>query len=138
MDVNAIRKAAVIAFCVITALGNVKTYIDGTARNELAIIQNADSYYLDNSDKSVSSTIPEPEIQNTMPAEPEQSDNRININTASEEQLTTLKGIGPTKAKAIIDYRDSYGGFVALEEIMEVKGIGEGTYNKIKNFISLD
>ena len=50
-------------------------------------------------------------------------------------ELCTLKGIGPTKAAAIVAYRQSYGGFVCIEEIMEVKGIGEGTFEKIREFI---
>ncbi len=62
----------------------------------------------------------------------------ININTAGLEELQSLKGIGPAKAQAIIDYRDKYGGFVSPEEITEVKGIGEGTYQKIKEASCID
>jgi competence protein ComEA len=62
----------------------------------------------------------------------------ININTASQEQLETLPGIGPTKAKAIIDYRQKYGKFKAKKDIIKVKGIGEKTYEKIQNLIEVD
>ena len=66
-----------------------------------------------------------------------QSDGLININTAGQSELETLPGIGPVKAKAIIEYRTLYNGFVALEEIMEVRGIGPATYEKIKDRITL-
>ena len=62
----------------------------------------------------------------------------ININSASSELLQELKGIGPSKAGAIIEYREAYGGFAAKEELMEVKGIGPATYEKIKDYITLE
>ena len=61
-----------------------------------------------------------------------QQDNRININTADEAQLTTLTGIGATRAQAIIAYREENGPFAAIEDIMNVQGIKEGTFAKIK------
>jgi len=59
----------------------------------------------------------------------------ININTATEEELMTLPDIGDVRAKDIIDYRNKNGGFKKREEIMNVKGIGEGIYEKIKDLI---
>ena len=59
----------------------------------------------------------------------------IDLNTATQAELETLSGIGPAKARAIIDYRNRYGGFVSPEEITEVKGIGEGIYGRIKDYI---
>lgn len=64
-----------------------------------------------------------------------QQDNRININTADEAQLTTLTGIGATRALAIIAYREENGPFAAIEDIMNVQGIKEGTFAKIKDEI---
>jgi competence protein ComEA len=61
----------------------------------------------------------------------------ISINQATQDELETLLGIGPTKALGIISYRDEYGGFKALEELTEVKGIGPATFAKIKDFIRL-
>jgi comEA protein len=60
---------------------------------------------------------------------------KININTASAEELDKLPEIGPTKAKAIVDYRTANGKFASPEDIMKVSGIKEGTYAKIKDFI---
>lgn len=62
-------------------------------------------------------------------------DNRININTADEAQLTTLTGIGATRAQAIIAYREENGSFAVIEDIMNVQGIKEGTFAKIKDKI---
>ena len=60
---------------------------------------------------------------------------KININTADSEELQKLYRIGPALAERIIEYRNSFGDFVTIEEIMEVKGIGEKTFEKIKDEI---
>ena len=73
--------------------------------------------------------------QNTGIAAQAQQDNRININTADETQLTTLTGIGATRAQAIIAYRQENGPFAAIEDIMNVQGIKEGTFAKITDEI---
>lgn len=57
---------------------------------------------------------------------------KININTATEQELESLKGIGPATAKNIIRYREEYGGFSSIEEIKNVKRIGEKIFEKIK------
>lgn len=62
-------------------------------------------------------------------------DGKVNINTADESQLTTLTGIGATRAQAIIAYREENGPFSAIEDIMNVQGIKEGTFQKIKDDI---
>lgn len=61
----------------------------------------------------------------------------VNLNTASEEQLATLKGIGPAKAKAIIEYRTKNRGFKKVEDILIVKGIGPKIFDTIKNDITV-
>ena len=62
-------------------------------------------------------------------------DDCVNLNTASLEELDSLPGIGPATAKLILEYRQQYGGFAAPEEIMNVKRIGEKTYEKLKDRI---
>jgi competence protein ComEA len=56
----------------------------------------------------------------------------VNINSASQKQLEELPGVGPAKAKAIIDYRKKHGPFKSVEDIKKVDGIGDATYDQIK------
>lgn len=62
---------------------------------------------------------------------------KVNINVATKEELMSINGIGATVAGAIIDYRDQNGPFTYLEQIMEVPGIGNATFEKIKNYITI-
>lgn len=62
----------------------------------------------------------------------------ININTSDEIELMTLSGIGPSKAKAIIIYREENGLFQSIEQLKEVSGIGDQTFEAIKDFISIN
>ncbi len=61
----------------------------------------------------------------------------VNINLASSEELQTLSGIGPTKADAIIAYRDDNGPFTSIDGLLEVTGIGEKSLEKIREEISI-
>lgn len=75
---------------------------------------------------------PSMQIQNTSTKQ-----DVININTATQEELDTLPGIGPATATKIIEYRKEKGKFKQKEEIKEVSGIGEAKYEKIKEYISI-
>lgn len=61
----------------------------------------------------------------------------ISLNSASKEELMTLSGIGESKALLIIEYRDTNGGFKNIDELKNIKGIGDSIFEKIKNYISL-
>ena len=62
---------------------------------------------------------------------------KVNINTATLEELQTLTGIGESKAKAIIEYRTEKGQFNNIEELKEVNGIGDSLYEKVKDSITI-
>lgn len=62
---------------------------------------------------------------------------KISINTANKKELMTLSGIGESKALAIIEYREKNGLFKNIEEIKKVKGIGNGLFEKIRDYIKL-
>ena len=61
----------------------------------------------------------------------------ININTAAESELDSLPGIGPSRAKDIIKYRETNGGFKSIEEIKNIKGIGASSFEKLKDLITI-
>lgn len=63
---------------------------------------------------------------------------QVNINTADSAALDSLPGIGPALAQRIIDYRQEHGPFARLEDIMEVSGIGPGTFEKLRDLITTD
>ncbi len=63
---------------------------------------------------------------------------RININTASLEDLCRLPGIGKVRAKDIIAYREQEGGFVVVEDLLAVSGIGEKTLEKLRPYLTVD
>ena len=66
-----------------------------------------------------------------------ESDGLVNINQAGEEELMTLPGIGQSKAAVIIQYREEHGGFQSTEELMNIPGIKQGVFDKIKNSIKV-
>lgn len=61
----------------------------------------------------------------------------VNINTATQAELETIKGIGPAKAKAIIDYRAKNGAFKSVDDLDNVKGFGKKTVDKVRNDITI-
>ncbi|WP_239617457.1 ComEA family DNA-binding protein [Cohnella mopanensis] len=65
------------------------------------------------------------------------SSNLIDLNRATQKQLESLPGIGPSKAKAIIAYRDQHNGFRSVDQLMEVKGIGPKVYGKISALVQI-
>lgn len=69
--------------------------------------------------------------------EPAKISGKININTASLSELDSLSGIGPVYAQRIIDYRNSSGGFKSVDEVKNVKGIGDKTFSKFKDQITI-
>lgn len=75
--------------------------------------------------------------ETTTKAAPSASGGLIDLNTATQEQLETLPGIGRELASRIIAYRQEYGPFVAKEQIMDVDGIGQGRYDKIEAYLTV-
>ncbi|WP_459044225.1 helix-hairpin-helix domain-containing protein [Sporosarcina sp. CAU 1771] len=65
-------------------------------------------------------------------------DGKVNINSADLSQLTTIPGIGPAKASAILAYRDENGLFKSTSDLMNISGIGQKTFDKLEHLIKLD
>jgi competence protein ComEA len=85
---------------------------------------------------------PEPEFNDgclcsELEQKQEENTNLISLNTATFEQLMTLAGIGESKAKAIIKYREENGKFKSIDDLKEISGIGDAIFDKIKEDITL-
>lgn len=80
-------------------------------------------------------TVPQESSQENEAAE---ETNIVDLNTASLEELMTLPRIGQTLAQRILDYRAQYGKFSAPEQLMDVDGIGETTYEGLKDLITVE
>jgi len=70
-------------------------------------------------------------------ASPVLAGDKINVNTATVEQLQSVKGIGPKTAQAIVAYRSDHGDFKSVDELEDVKGIGEKKLDKIDDHLTV-
>lgn len=61
----------------------------------------------------------------------------VNVNTATQSELESVKGLGPAKAKAIIMYREANGSFRSIDELDKVKGLGKASIDKLKNELTV-
>ena len=62
----------------------------------------------------------------------------VNVNTASVEELSQLPGVGPARARAIVELRQKRGSFKRVEDLLEVKGIGEASLAKLKPYLAVE
>lgn len=110
--------------------GADKSYV-----NLAQFISQGERIYIPTKEETESVSFLEEESQGNTDAALQMDGQKININTAGKEELMTLPGIGENKAEAIIEYRQSQGKFCDTDEIMNIDGIKEGVYNKIKDLI---
>ena len=106
-------------------------------------LQDGQKIYIPNKNEKVSMYITDnggnniiEESNNTQNGEKGGS-KKVNINTASQSELDSLPGIGPALAQNIIDYREENGGFKSIEELQNVKGIGDAKYDDIKDNVTI-
>lgn len=87
--------------------------------------------------RNINDLVSDEEIEINVMQEVEPDDSKININTADLSKLKDIPGIGDVKANSIIMYREDNGGFKTIEELKNVDGIGEKTFEKIKDNIKI-
>ena len=120
----------------ITAAGGLTELADLTDINRAAFVSDGEKIY-------IPSQVSELEDDGLSAGEggdggtAKSSDGRININTADSTQLQELTGVGPATAEKIIDYRKQNGRFQSIEDIKNVSGIGDKTYEKLKDHIKV-
>ena len=120
----------------VLAAGGLKEEAEDTSLNQASVVEDGQQIYVPTKEEVENGTFGgasgEETVKNT-----ESSDGKININTADKTQLVTLPGIGESKAAAIITYRETHGSFQSIEELMEINGIKEGVFQKIRDMITI-
>ena len=105
------------------------------------VLQDGQKIYVPNKNEKISQYITgnsgnnDTEENNTSNSSKE--DSKVNINTANQSELDSLPGIGPSIAQKIIDYREENGNFKNIEELQNVKGIGDAKYEEIKDRVTV-
>jgi comEA protein len=87
--------------------------------------------------QSQPTTAPTTQTKTAHSTKKQASTGTININNASETDLVSLPGIGPSKARAIAEFRQKQGGFKSIEDLQQVKGIGPATLEKLRAHVTL-
>lgn len=108
----------------ITNAGGITANADDLAYNPSLLLEDNGEYYI-----AKKSATPDTCVMETI--------KKVNINLASKEELMTVNGIGATIAQAIVNYRNENGDFTCLEQLKEVTGIGNSTFEKIKDYLTL-
>ena len=127
---GAVRKPGLYAFDktvrvgeVVEAAGNTGAYADVSAVNYAAEAKDGDHIHI-------------PYQLNGEPGE-SGGDGLVNINEADAETLDTLPGVGPATAEKIVEYRNEHGAFAHIEELQDVKGIGEAKFEQLRHKITV-
>ena len=100
--------------------------------------QNQNGNMIDQTSKYVTSSSGVVQEEQTNEKSEQNKNEKININTATQTELETLPGIGPSTSLKIVNYREENGKFKSIEEIKEVSGIGDAKYENIKELICVE
>lgn len=123
----------------IAAAGGFSKEASQTYLNQAEVLSDGQKIYVPTEQEVNDGLVLEAGIENDSSASEgeNQEKRKININTASTEELMTIPGIGEAKAASIIKYRETNGRFQAIEDIMNIQGIKEGVFSKIQDYITV-
>ena len=100
-------------------------------------VESSEISELKNQNELLRAQLSQKSSENIAGASTQNTSDKININTADATELDKLPGIGPAKAADIISYRQSNGGFQSIEELKDVKGIGDKTFENMKDLVTV-
>ncbi len=115
----------------ITAAGGTTEKADLSNINRAQLLEDGQKIYIPSTDGSSSQTV----SNSSTSSDTKASNQKVNINTANDEQLRTLSGVGPATAEKIINYRTKEGAFKTIDDLKNVDGIGDKTFEKLKDKI---
>lgn len=116
---------------VINKAGGITSSADISKINRAEKLKNHQLILIPNINDKVTSSVSTNQGSNSS------SPSLVNINTATESELDTLPGVGPSRAKDIIKYREENGGFKTIEDLKNIKGIGESSFEKLKDMVTI-
>lgn len=102
------------------------------------ILEDGQKIYIPNKNEKISEYVTKNSGYNVIEKEDQnKEESKVNINTATQEELDSLPGIGPSIAQRIIEYRNENGKFSKIEDLQNVKGIGDSKYDEIKDNVTV-
>lgn len=120
----------------VEAAGGLLDGAEQTYVNMAQKLEDQMQVYVPSKEEVLSGTIPLPQNSGGKAGETEVL--KVNINTASLEELDALPGIGASKAGDIVAYRKTHGNFSSIEDLMNIPGIKSGIFDKIKDFVTVN
>ena len=114
--------------------------LEGASPESLNLAQQAEDgqkIYVPSKEEAEAGTFPQDDSWGAASSSREQGGGKVNLNTASKEELMELPGIGASRAEDIIAYREEHGGFDAIDEVKHISGIKDAVFDKIKDMITV-
>lgn len=116
--------------------GGLTENADEKRVNQASLLQDGDYFYIPRNGEDVPETARNAFLDIFIDQNPSY-DYPLDLNSATQDALESLPGIGPTKASSIINYREQNGPFLSIEELMNVEGIGQETFANLKDLITV-
>lgn len=121
----------------VAAAGGLLPEADGAYLNQASCITDGEQIYVPTQQEVLEQSVTLVRSGQSTAGGTEVQDTKVNLNTATKEQLCTLPGIGESKAESIISYREAHGAYGQIEDIMKVEGIKDGLFQKIRDRITV-